>query len=293
MDGMSLLDVLRGVMLDPAEQAAYTADPAGYLGAFGYDDVDPADLSRGVRAWWRTRCRRTSRPGRVDRPPRPRRRRLRDGDARTSTPMAGIDAGDIAPRVPARRRATTRPTTGRWSVDDALSGSFGDGDQDFDDRRPVRRRGGRARPGVGEHVPLSEATTSTAPGGLDDDVAAAGRRRRGRRGRGLRRRVRRRPGRRPRRPTRRRGGDERRRRRRRPGRHRSRRLDIDTFGSISTAAAGDDPGAASRRPTPTTSGYDGGAACGDPGGGGVERPRPGGRARHPLGERPGGGGDPR
>ena len=45
MDGMSLLDVLRGVMLDPAEQAAYNADPAAYLGQYGYGDVDPADLS--------------------------------------------------------------------------------------------------------------------------------------------------------------------------------------------------------------------------------------------------------
>src|SRR5262245_64436538 len=45
MDGMSLLDVLRGVMLDPAEQAAYNADPSAHLGRFGYDDVDPADLS--------------------------------------------------------------------------------------------------------------------------------------------------------------------------------------------------------------------------------------------------------
>ncbi|HKE74245.1 MAG TPA: hypothetical protein VKB57_11555 [Acidimicrobiales bacterium] len=45
MDGMSLLDVLRGVMLDPAEQAAYSADPSAYLERFGYDDVDPADLS--------------------------------------------------------------------------------------------------------------------------------------------------------------------------------------------------------------------------------------------------------
>jgi hypothetical protein len=45
MDGMSLLDVLRGVMLDPAEQAAYNADPGAYLGQYGYDDVDPADLS--------------------------------------------------------------------------------------------------------------------------------------------------------------------------------------------------------------------------------------------------------
>jgi hypothetical protein len=45
MDGMSLLDVLRGVMLDPAEQAAYNANPAAYLGRYGYEDVDPADLS--------------------------------------------------------------------------------------------------------------------------------------------------------------------------------------------------------------------------------------------------------
>src|ERR671916_699879 len=45
MDGMSLLDVLRGVMLDPAEQAAYNADPRAYLEQYGYDDVDPADLS--------------------------------------------------------------------------------------------------------------------------------------------------------------------------------------------------------------------------------------------------------
>lgn len=45
MDGMSLLDVLRGVMLDPAEQAAYNANPGAYLGQYGYEDVDPADLS--------------------------------------------------------------------------------------------------------------------------------------------------------------------------------------------------------------------------------------------------------
>jgi hypothetical protein len=45
MDGMSLLDVLRGVMLDPAEQAVYNADPGAYLARYGYDDVDSADLS--------------------------------------------------------------------------------------------------------------------------------------------------------------------------------------------------------------------------------------------------------
>ncbi len=45
MDGMSLLDVLRGVMLDPAEQAVYDADPGAYLEQYGYEDVDAADLS--------------------------------------------------------------------------------------------------------------------------------------------------------------------------------------------------------------------------------------------------------
>lgn len=48
MTGMSLLDVLRGVMLDPAEQAAYNADPRAYLAQFGFGDVDPADLSEAV-----------------------------------------------------------------------------------------------------------------------------------------------------------------------------------------------------------------------------------------------------
>lgn len=45
MDGMSLLDVLRGVMLDPAEQAAYNADPGAYLERYGYEGVDTAGLS--------------------------------------------------------------------------------------------------------------------------------------------------------------------------------------------------------------------------------------------------------
>lgn len=45
MDGMSLLDVLRGVMLDPAEQAAYNANPGAYLERYGYEGVDAADLS--------------------------------------------------------------------------------------------------------------------------------------------------------------------------------------------------------------------------------------------------------
>lgn len=45
MNGMSLLDVLRDVMLDPAEQAAYSADPGAYLARHGYADVEPAHLS--------------------------------------------------------------------------------------------------------------------------------------------------------------------------------------------------------------------------------------------------------
>lgn len=43
--GKPLLDVLRDVVLDPAEQAAFTADPAVYLAEYGYDDVTPDDLS--------------------------------------------------------------------------------------------------------------------------------------------------------------------------------------------------------------------------------------------------------
>jgi hypothetical protein len=43
--GKPLLDVLRDVVLDPAEQAAFTADPATYLAEYGYDGVSPDDLS--------------------------------------------------------------------------------------------------------------------------------------------------------------------------------------------------------------------------------------------------------
>jgi hypothetical protein len=43
--GKSLLDVLRDVTLDPGEQAAFTADPAGYLAQYGYEDVQADDLS--------------------------------------------------------------------------------------------------------------------------------------------------------------------------------------------------------------------------------------------------------
>ena len=43
--GKSLLDVLRDVTLDPGEQAAFTADPAGYLAQYGYEDVQADDLN--------------------------------------------------------------------------------------------------------------------------------------------------------------------------------------------------------------------------------------------------------
>ena len=43
--GKPLLDVLRDVVLDPAEQAAFTTDPATYLAQYGYDDVAADDLS--------------------------------------------------------------------------------------------------------------------------------------------------------------------------------------------------------------------------------------------------------
>lgn len=39
-----LLEVLRDVSLDPAERAAFTADPADYLAQHGYEDVPPEDL---------------------------------------------------------------------------------------------------------------------------------------------------------------------------------------------------------------------------------------------------------
>ena len=43
--GKPLLDVLRDVVLDPAEQAAFTADPATYLAQYGYDDVPAEHLT--------------------------------------------------------------------------------------------------------------------------------------------------------------------------------------------------------------------------------------------------------
>ena len=43
--GKPLLDVLRGVVLDPAEQAAFTYDPSTYLAQYGYEDVAADDLS--------------------------------------------------------------------------------------------------------------------------------------------------------------------------------------------------------------------------------------------------------
>ncbi|MGH9211749.1 MAG: hypothetical protein ACRD2C_13850 [Acidimicrobiales bacterium] len=41
----SLLEVLRNVTLDPGEHAAFSADPAGYLAQYGYEDVPSEDLA--------------------------------------------------------------------------------------------------------------------------------------------------------------------------------------------------------------------------------------------------------
>ena len=41
----SLLEVLRDVTLDPDEHAAFSADPAGYLAQFGYEDVPTEHLA--------------------------------------------------------------------------------------------------------------------------------------------------------------------------------------------------------------------------------------------------------
>ncbi len=43
--GKPLLDVLREMMLDPAEQAAYANDPGRYMARFGYEDVDTEHLN--------------------------------------------------------------------------------------------------------------------------------------------------------------------------------------------------------------------------------------------------------
>jgi hypothetical protein len=43
--GKPLLDVLRDVVLDPAEQAEFTADPGRYLAQYGYDDVPAEHLN--------------------------------------------------------------------------------------------------------------------------------------------------------------------------------------------------------------------------------------------------------
>lgn len=46
--GKSLLEVLRTVALDADEQSAFEADPGGYLGQHGYDDVPVDDLTEAV-----------------------------------------------------------------------------------------------------------------------------------------------------------------------------------------------------------------------------------------------------
>lgn len=44
MEGTPLLDVMRGLILEPEAQADFAADPSGYMQRFGYEDVPEDDL---------------------------------------------------------------------------------------------------------------------------------------------------------------------------------------------------------------------------------------------------------
>jgi hypothetical protein len=48
MEGTPLLDVMRGLILEPEAQADFAADPSGYMQRFGYDDVPEDDLREAV-----------------------------------------------------------------------------------------------------------------------------------------------------------------------------------------------------------------------------------------------------
>jgi hypothetical protein len=48
MEGTPLLDVMRGLILEPEAQADIAADPSGYMQRFGYDDVPEDDLREAV-----------------------------------------------------------------------------------------------------------------------------------------------------------------------------------------------------------------------------------------------------
>lgn len=48
MEGTPLLDVLRGLILEPDAQADFAANPSGYMQRFGYDDVDADQMDEAV-----------------------------------------------------------------------------------------------------------------------------------------------------------------------------------------------------------------------------------------------------
>jgi hypothetical protein len=48
MEGTPLLDVMRGLILEPEAQADFAADPSGYMQRFGYDDVPEDDMREAV-----------------------------------------------------------------------------------------------------------------------------------------------------------------------------------------------------------------------------------------------------
>jgi hypothetical protein len=48
MEGTPLLDVMRGLILEPEAQADFAADPSGYMQRFGYEDVPEEDLREAV-----------------------------------------------------------------------------------------------------------------------------------------------------------------------------------------------------------------------------------------------------
>jgi hypothetical protein len=108
MDGMSLLDVLRGVMLDPAEQAVYDADPGAYLEQYGYQDVDPADLSEAFGLV-------------ADTLPVEVARAAWTGESGPEAPALGADTADFDD----------------GGADDAPPGGFGDAVDGFDEDAPA------------------------------------------------------------------------------------------------------------------------------------------------------------
>jgi hypothetical protein len=162
MDGMSLLDVLRGVMLDPAEQAAYNADPGAYLARYGYDDVDSADLSEAfglvadtlppevAQAAWQA----SADHG--------------DGPFGGVSPEFDSQVGVDAAPDPAPEPDAGPPAGGDGEPEPALS--FGYGEADFADAGTANLTAAEA--GVGsDDAAGTDQDASVGPGGADGDLS--------------------------------------------------------------------------------------------------------------------------